>query len=301
MKKRVCILCLLLIICFTFCSCTKDQSPPANSTDAITFTQSETTLTAASESFGEKSNLQLGKPEQTFPFKDEEDRLRYRLIINGKEIETEHYPFTYPNEPKGGYYPVKDVLAHFGVECLSGQDETILTTKINDKVLTVTAGVKKMTYGSKAIEPITAVPVVIDSCLYAPSVVFMMTFEDGVVGFSADGKAVTLYTNTVIDLAASGIKGLNVPGSAGNGTVVGGGKDNISGAQKCGTCGGTGRSICTYCSGTGSKIEYQQTFDPTSHQYKTVQKNVFCPRCGGSGRVVCPSCGGTGTCLPLHN
>ncbi len=283
MKNKFFALLLVMLFCMTLCSCSQKQS-------TVTETESKNPLENIAEG-GEP------EPKQTFPFEDDEGRMRYRLVINGREVETKNLPFTYPDAPKGGYYPLKDVLAYFGVECLCSKDESVLTTKINGSILKVTAGKPEMTYGRKSIKLVSALdaPVCIDGCLYVPSVLFMSVFDDGIVDFSGDRSAATLETNVVIDLAASGTAGLSVP-SGGAASEVSGGKGSsgsTSGAN-CGTCNGAGRSICTYCSGTGSKIEYQQIYDPVSKQYKQTQKTVFCPRCGGSGRVTCPMCGGSG-------
>jgi len=238
-----------------------------------------------------------GEAAQAYPFKDDAGRMRYRLVINGHDVDTKNLPFTYPDAPKGGYYPLVDVLAHLGVDCLSSEDGNAVTTKINGKVLQVTSGAAKMTYGSKSVESPTDTPVFIDSCIYVPSFLFMVIFDDGIVNFNGDRSAATLDTSTAIKLADSGTEGLSIPntgaaasGSSGSGSSGGGRSD----AAICGTCNGSGHSICTYCGGTGTKVEYQQAYDPISKQYKQTQKTVFCPRCGGRGQVVCPSCGGTG-------
>jgi len=237
------------------------------------------------------------RPTQTFPFQDDEGRLRYRLVINGEEVKTKNYPFTYPDSPKCGYYPLEDVLAYLKVECPCSEDEAVLTTKVNGNVVKVTDNVEKMQYGKSTIAASTGgvSPVVVDGVLYVPSILFMLLTDKSIVNFTSDRSAATLDTDIVIDPSTSGTAGLRAPYSAGGGTPANGGSQGGTGArQSCGTCGGSGRSICTYCSGTGSKIEYQQTYDPISHQYKQTQKKVFCSRCSGRGSITCPSCGGTG-------
>lgn len=287
MKERIFLLLLAGMLCIALSSCGQNQSPVASSPE-----------TATSEETAQKNGL---KPEQTFPYKDDEGKTRYRLVINGQEVQTENLPFTYPDAPKGGYYPLEDVLADLGVECLCSGDKSALTTKINGKVLKVAAGVVEMTYGPKTVKGLgTEAPVCLNECLYVPGFLFMSIFDNGIVGFSGDRSAATLDTNIDINLADSGTAGLSVPHmgggtagdvSGGNGAGGSGGK---VGRADCGTCSGSGRSICTYCGGSGSKIEFQQAYDPVSKQYKQTQKTVRCPRCGGSGKVSCPTCGGSG-------
>ena len=299
MKRQIFALLLLSVICITLCSCGQSQSPavPSSEPTVSALAQSEPSITAENtlqekEAEPPESDAsEPAEPEQAFPFVDDEGRTRYRLVINGDEVKTENLPFTYPDKPKGGYYPLKDVLSYFGVECLCSKDDAALTTKINDRTLKVTAGVKKMTYGPKIMEPVTAIPVLIDGCLYVPSVLFMSIFDDGIVGFSADRSAATLDTDTTINLAASGTAGLSIPGS---GSSTGGMSGGSPGSSSCDACGGTGRNICTSCAGTGRKTEYQQAYDPISKQMKVTQKTVFCSNCGGRGSVTCPACGGAG-------
>ncbi|MDJ0304879.1 MULTISPECIES: hypothetical protein [Dehalobacter] len=284
MKRRFLALILAAMLCVTLSACNQNQNPVESSPEQTTT--------------GENAALE-NEQEQTFPFEDDESRTRYRLVINGNEVSTDNLPFTYPDSPKCGYYPLEDVLAHIEIACFCSEDKSALTTKINGSVLKVTAGVAEMTYGRKSIKAVgTETAVCIDGCLYVPSFLFLSIFDNGIVDFSSDRSAATLDTNTTIDLAASGTAGLSVPSagtsgvvSAGNGQGSSGGS---TGSSNCGTCNGSGRSICTYCSGTGSKIEYQQAYDPVSKQYKQTQRTVFCSRCGGSGQVICPSCGGSG-------
>lgn len=283
-KSKLFALLLTMIFWITLlCSCGGNQS-------SVAVTEPTTPIETTAQQ-GES------EPKQTFPFEDDEGRIRYRLVINGSEVETENLPFTYPDAPKGGYYPLEDVLSYLGVECLCSEDKNTLTTKINGSLLKVTAGIPDMTCGKKKIRLVSAAegPVYIDECLYVPSALFMCMFDDAIVDFSGDHSAATLETRTVINLADSGTAGLSIPSSGVSGNVSGGNTSSGStGNLSCGTCNGAGRSICTYCAGTGSKIEYQQKYDPISRQYKQTQRTVFCPRCGGSGRVTCPSCGGSG-------
>jgi hypothetical protein len=275
-KYRFWALLLLVLLCIPLSACSENQK----SAD-----------TASEPAAGAESKA----PEQSFPFKDDEGRMRYKLEINGTEVQTENLPFTYPNEPKGGYYPLEHVLSHLGVACLCSEDESTLTTKINGKVLTVSAGVAEMIYGKTKVKSDTAAPVNIDGCLYVPSFLFMILFDDGVVDFSSDRSTATLETNATIDLASSGTVGLSIPsvGTLGN-VAAGSGSAGKAERSICPVCNAKGKSVCTYCGGTGSKIEYQQTYDPVSKTYKQTQKRVFCPRCGGSGQVTCPGCGGSG-------
>jgi hypothetical protein len=245
----------------------------------------------------EQTTESKAQPAQTFPFKDKDGNTRYRLMINGNEVETQNWPFTYPDEPKGGLYPIKDVLAYFGVECLCDPNETSLTARINGKVLKVAANNPEMVYGDKSVKGMSkaGTPVSINNCLYVPSFLCMVIFDDGIVDFSADRSTATLETKTIINLAESGTSGLSIPINQGVNSEPGGNTSGgASGQFACGTCGGSGKSICTYCGGTGSKIEFQQTYDPVTHSYKQTQKQVFCPRCGGRGSTTCSTCGGSG-------
>jgi len=284
MKRRFLALILAAMLCVTLSACSQNQNPVESSPEQTTT--------------GENAALE-NEQEQKFPFEDDEGRTRYRLVINGNEVSTENLPFTYPDSPKCGYYPLEDVLAHIEIACLCSEDKSALTTKINGSLLKVTAGVAEMTYGRKSIKAVgTETPVCIDGCLYVPSFLFLSIFDNGIVDFSSDRSAATIDTNTTIDLASSGTAGLSVPCAGASGVVSAGNgqasSGSSTGSSNCGTCNGSGRSICTYCSGTGSKIEYQQAYDPVSKQYKQTQRTVFCSRCGGSGQVTCPSCGGSG-------
>lgn len=277
LKKQLGLLLLLLfLVCMLLSACSDNQGSNDNILESAA---------------GDNNNV----IEQSFPFKDEEGRMRYKLEINGSEVQTKNLPFTYPNEPKGGYYPVVDVLSHMGVDCLYSEDETTLITRINGDVLTVSAATAEIIYGKNKFQSDTATPVIIDGCLYVPSFLFMVLFDDGVVDFSGDRSTATLETNATIDLASTGTAGLSIPSTGALGIVgAGSGAAGLSEQLNCSVCRGTGRSICTYCSGTGSKIEYQQAYDPVSKTYKQTQKRVFCPVCGASGTVTCPSCGGSG-------
>lgn len=336
-EKRVVAVFLAVIICMALCACKQKPDVPISKegTDSIVNTEGknspgqETTSEPVSES--QSDSVSETTPEsvpklvpkstaesvpdtalktpleptqertqertQAFPFKDKDGNTRYRLVINGDEVETQNWPFTYPDEPKGGFYPLKDVLSYFGVECLCGPNESSLTARINGKVLKVAANNPEMVCGGKSVNAASksGIPVCIDNCLYVPSFLCMIIFDDGIVDFSADRSTATLNTKTVINLADSGTAGLSIPNSQGANSGPGGNTSGSSDGQSvCGTCNGSGQSICTYCGGTGSKIEYQQTYDPITHQYKQTQKQVFCPRCGGRGFTRCPMCGGSG-------
>lgn len=281
MKHKFWALFLIVLLCITLSACSENHKPADTASKPAAVAENKA-------------------PQQSYPFEDDEGRMRYKLEINGSEVQTENLPFTYPDEPSGGYYPLEDVLSHLGVACLCSEDESMLTTKINGKVLKVTAGVAEMTYGSKMVKGFgTEAPVCIGNCLYVPSFLFMNIFDSAVVDFSSDRSTVTLETNATINLASSGTAGLSVPRAGTSGHVAAGGgsaggSSGSAGQSICPVCNGTGKSVCTYCGGTGTKIEYQQTYDPVSKSYKQTQKRVMCPRCGGSGQVTCPSCGGTG-------
>lgn len=53
-----------------------------------------------------------------YPFEDDEGRIYHQIYINGELTETDHDAYTYPDEPKGAYYPIVEILEHLGVECL---------------------------------------------------------------------------------------------------------------------------------------------------------------------------------------
>jgi hypothetical protein len=262
--KRILALCFILVLCLPLTACGQTGKSAENISSQTTAEITQTVDSAEPE-------------EPSFPFEDSEGRTRYRLVINGTEVETENHPFTLPEEPKGGYYPIEDVLNCFGVACLTNDDHSAVATVINGDIIKAFAGVPDMTYGKKKIsaaDPGT-VPVVIDGALYVPSFYLMQLTDNSIVDFSSDGTAATLETDIVVDASASGPAGIDtsvfVEGSSGGGEVK-------AGANRCPTCHGVG----------GHNEQFSgQYMVPGSGTWMPVTKYrwVSCEVCGGTGVV----------------
>lgn len=89
--------------------------------------------------------------EISYPYNDDEGRIRYKMVVNGEEIEIENLPFKLTEDEKGAYFPIKDILNYLGVDVLESDDKTILATKVNNNVLRVNADQGKMVYGKTAL------------------------------------------------------------------------------------------------------------------------------------------------------
>lgn len=266
MRKTLLVI-LSLILCISLCGCSNDPKP-------------------ISPPKGEESE-EPSTQEAVYPFIDEEGRTHYAIYVNGEQIQTEHDAYTYPDEPKGAYYPIVEVLEHLGVKCLFDEHLEALTTRVNGQIITCKTDSSDIVIGKHTLGG--AAPEYIDGCFYVPSYTFMHLL-DAVVDFTPDRSGVTITTEMTIDTAASGTKGLSISAAA----VPGLGKPLYSGAQACLTCGGSGAALCASCSGTGGSTQYIQKQDPLTGQMTIQSTRVFCSRCHGSGRVVCPTCGGTG-------
>ena len=152
-----------------------------------------------------------------FPYVDEAGRTRYRLMINGELVETEHLPFSLPGE-KGAYYPLADVLDYFGVPCLMDENTHYATGRVNGSVFTAQGRLSHMTVGETSLDA-EVTPHYIDGCLYVPSFLFM-ELMGAIVDFTPDRSAVTLDADLSIDTAASTADGLAIPvNTYGNGNV----------------------------------------------------------------------------------
>jgi hypothetical protein len=151
------------------------------------------------------------RPTETaalYPYEDEDGRIRHQLMINGELVETEHLPFSLPGE-KGAYYPLEDVLGHFGIRCLVNETSRSATGRVNGVKFTVQARWPKITVGKSTIESIVA-PRYVDGCLYVPSFLFMELL-DATVDFTADRAAATLVTDAAIDAKSATADGLTLP------------------------------------------------------------------------------------------
>jgi hypothetical protein len=262
--KRILAVCIIFIFCLSLNSCGETNKNSEEVSPEAAPETSETVDSAKSE-------------EISFPYEDSEGRTRYRLVINDTEVETENYPFTLPEEPKGGYYPIEDVLNCFGVACLTNDDHSAVATVINGEVIKVFAGAQEMTYGKKkisAMDPDT-VPVAIDGALYVPSFFLMQLTDNSIVDFSSDGTAVTLVTDIKVDASDSGPAGIDesvlAQGNSGDGAVK-------AGANRCPTCHGVG----------GHNEQFSdQYMIPGSGTWMPVNKYrwVTCEVCGGTGVV----------------
>lgn len=277
--KKILLLILAIVLCLSLCACTgvkQQTASPSTQTDTSSNQSDTVPQTSASE-----------EKELTFPYEDSEGRVHHQLYINGELIKTQHDPYTYPSEPKGAYYPIVEILAHLGVECLFDENLQMLTTRLNDNVITCKAGSSDIVIGKKTLGG--KAPQYVDGCFYVPSYTFM-ELMNAVVDFTTDRSGVTITTNMVIDSASSGINGLSISKE----NIPALGEQHYTGSEACSLCGGTGRSICTFCSGTGSVAQYTQVYDPITKQNKMQNTRVFCSRCGGSGRITCAMCGGSG-------
>ena len=241
--KRIGMLCFLAVFCVTLCACGQTGNGPEQSSSpsqAANITNSESEATEGKQPLQSDTPAQTEEPEAgiSFPFEDGEGRTRYRLVINGTEVETENYPFTLPDEPNGGYYPMEDVLNYLGVACLANDEHSALVTAINNNLIRVFADSPTLTYGTKTISAVDAdtMPVVIDGALYVPSFLLMQLSDNSIVDFSADRSAATLDTDIVVDVSTSGLVGVDesmLKQDVSN-------QLSTSGVHRCPNCGGAG-------------------------------------------------------------
>lgn len=283
--KRVFTVCFILVLCLPLCACGqtgKSSGPIPSKTDEPSVTGGPSESPAASktpQTVGSGRTETSETPEVlSFPFEDSERRTRYRLVINGTEVQTKNYPFTLPEKPKGGYYPIEDVLNCFGVACLTNHDHSAVATVINDHIIKVFAGAPGMTYGKKKISALNndSIPIVIDGALYVPSFFLMQLTDNSIVDFSGDRTAATLNTDIVVDVSTSGPAGIDKSvlvkeSSGGSGKIR-------AGANRCPTCHGVG----------GHNEQFSDRYMiPGSGTWMPVSKNrwVSCRVCGGTGVV----------------
>lgn len=276
--KRLLFAGLILTLCLSLCSCgsTGDSSDNASDTNRSTdIIENEPAASVTEQPAQPSAALQTeeSNPGVSFPFEDDEGRTRYRLVINGTEVETENYPFTLPDEPNGGYYPIEDVLNCFGVACLTNEDKSACATVINNDLIQVFADSPTLTYGSKTISAVDTevVPVVVDGALYVPSFFLMQFSDSSIVDFSDDRSAATLDTDIVVDVSTSGLVGVDTSMlERGSGQVV------TNGEHRCPRCGGAG----------GHNVTVQDKYWNQGQWIPTLKSSwEVCPYCGGSGTV----------------
>ncbi len=276
--KRLFFIGLILILCLSLCSCgsTGDSSDNASDTNRSTGIIENELAASVTEQPAQPSaalETEESNPGVSFPFEDDEGRTRYRLVINGTEVETENYPFTLPDEPNGGYYPIEDVLNCFGVACLTNEDKSACATVINNDLIQVFADSPTLTYGSKTISAVDTevVPVVVDGALYVPSFFLMQFSDSSIVDFSDDRSAATLDTDIVVDVSTSGLVGVDTSMlERGSGQVV------TNGEHRCPRCGGAG----------GRNVTVQDKYWNQGQWIPTLKSSwEVCPYCGGSGTV----------------
>lgn len=270
MRKTLAI--FLVVILLAFCSCDRSKNISRTGSDASL----ETSDAAIS-----------GFSKALYPYVDTEGRTRYQLYINGKIVDTQHDPYTYPQEPNGAYYPIVEVLDYLGVGCLFDEHLMTLTTKVNGRVITCSADNKDIVVGKTTLGG--TAPEYIEGCFYVPSFTFMELL-DAVVDFNSNRSAVTMTTDIVINKSQSGVSGLTISPETAKNT----GEKLHLGSEACSTCGGTGKSMCTKCSGTGSVTQYSQSRDIVTGQMTIKNTKTICSGCSGSGRSTCKSCGGSG-------
>jgi len=265
--KRALMICMTAILCLSLFACgQKDLSD---------------------KDMGQSDDALKEATEISYPYEDGDGRIHHQLFINGDLVTTQHDPYTYLDNPKGTFYPIVEILDALEVECLFNESPATLTTKLNGQIITCRADntdivIGKTTLGGTA-------PEYIDGCFYVPSYTFMHLL-DAVVDFTPNRSGVTITTDMVIDHGSSGTAGLSL--SSQSVSRLGGAL--VTGADACPACGGTGKNICTFCSGLGSVTQYSQVYDPLTNQLKMQSSHVLCSRCGGSGRATCAICGGSG-------
>lgn len=212
----------------------------------------------------EKTNL-----KETFPYLDDEGRVRYKLVINNTEIKTKNYPFKLNEEDKGSYYPLKDILDYFDIKSLISEDNKILTTKINGNIIRVDADQGKMKYGKITLEALDGniKTILLDNVLYVPSFFFMNLTDNSIVDYTSN--AATLTTDLIVNQNKSGTSGLSLveTNSSGN---------NGNGYHICSACGGAGGSNVAY---------FEQHMVNGRQMLVTKYRWQSCPVCGGTGHI----------------
>jgi hypothetical protein len=292
--KRTILSAITLLLCLTLCACSGSQGVGAPSNEpspAPAQTDAPPPSAEPSPDADSEATEPPAEPEEKdaeYPFEDDDGRIHHQIYINVELAETDLDAYTYPDEPKGAYYPIVEILEHLGVECLFDEHLEALTTRVNGQVIICKSDNSDIVVGKTTLGGTS--PEYIDGCFYVPSYTFMHLL-DAVVDFTADRSGVTIKIDTAIDTADSGTAGLSLSSEA----IPGLGEALYTGAQACPSCGGTGRSICTSCSGTGGTTQYVQVRDPITGSYTMQSSRAFCSRCGGSGRSTCPTCGGTGS------
>lgn len=270
MKKTIISVLMAVFIAIAICSCSasKDSNSP---------TESDIETTAQQEQTDEKAQAdylpQTDPQEVSFPYTDDSGRIRYKMLVNGTELETTNYPFQLTEGEKGAYFPIKDILTYWGVEALESDDATLLMAKINGNVLKVNADEREMSFGASTVSAIddSVKVIIVDGVLYVPSFFFMQFSDNTIVDFSSDDTSATLTTDLVLDPATSGIEGLSLEAGSGTG----------------GSAGGSGYHICSNCGGAGGYNEAYYDQYLVNGQYVQRQKYrwVTCPVCSGRGQV----------------
>lgn len=221
-------------------------------------------------------NLDISNDKQigmSFPYKDDKGRIRYKMIVNGKELETKNFPFKLKDEEKGAYFPIKDILNYLDVDVLENDNKTILVTKINNNILRVSAEQGEMVYGKTTLQAIdeSVKTILVDNVLYVPSFFFMKFTNNTIVDFSSDYTSATLITDLVIDPSISWITEVALTDTI---------KENLDG--------NTNKThICSKCSGAGGYNEsyYNQYLVNGQYMQQKQYRWITCSLCGGTGHV----------------
>lgn len=216
------------------------------------------------------TNGQDNQTEISYPYRDNDGRIRYKLIINNKEIETKNYPFKLTEEEKGAYFPIKDILNYLGIDYLESEDNKVLVSKINNNKIRIDADERNMIYGKTELHAYDASikVILVDNVLYVPSFYFMSLTNNTIVDFTKDNTSATLTTDLVVDSSTSGTSGValveNTQGSTSN-----------------------GYHICSKCGGAGGYNEAYYEQPLVNGRYVQIKKYrwVTCPVCGGTGHV----------------
>lgn len=274
MKKTISLILMAVFMAIAICGCSASEKSnfPANS-DTETNQQQEQTGEKAQADDLLQTDSQTPQ-EVSFPYTDEEGRIRYKMVINGEEIETESFPFKLGKDEKGAYFPIKDIMKYFGIDVIESDDKTMLATKLNNKIIKVTADQAEMTFGNSTFVAYngSVKPLLVDGVLYAPNFLFMQLSDNTIVDFSEDNTSATLTTDLIIDYDTSGTAGVTIVANS-----AGGSNSNSNETKQCPKCNGAGGY-------NESTIGW--TTSPNGTQYATtVHTWKSCTTCGGSGYV----------------
>lgn len=211
--------------------------------------------------------------EKKFPYTDENEKIRYKLMINNIEVKTENYPFAVSKDDKSAFLPIKDILSYLNVESLSSDDGAILTTKLNGDVIKLEANEPKMIIGKRTLQVIdeNTKPTLVNNVLYVPDFFFMRMSDNNVIDFNSNEEYVKLSTDLIVDPNSSGTAGLKINTTS---SSTSGSSSNES-------------HVCSRCHGAGGYNEeyFEQYLVNGRWQQTKKYRWRTCPVCGGSGYI----------------